>query len=168
MQIKELILENFIKFSDKDRGKTYSYIGEIVKIDEENETFEILVLLPDSSNYYEIGFSLKKDEKKENSFNILKTKKRTKEKSEQKLEHFKTKPKGWSKFKKNPEKYISDNREKEEIKEPIKSTKERIDEMVQKNPRKKINTLLSIAKKEIGGNVKQLEAYIKLALVRRK
>lgn len=75
------------------------------------------------------------------------------------VSRLKQKPNGWDAHMKNPS--------PPQI-EPIaiKTTKEKVFDLVKDNPRKKFPRLLSLAKKEIGGNEATLTANIQLALMK--
>ena len=79
----------------------------------------------------------------------------------------KTKPKGWAKFMKDPEKFKKAAIEKHDVIKPTKTKRELVAELVSANPRKKESALLKLAKKEIGGNLVQLKNYIKLGLAKK-
>lgn len=119
--LKELKLDNFVKFTDKDKKGKFSYIGKIIKIDEEwviIETFEGIM-----------GFKIC---------------------TENDLMHA-DEPSGWTKFTKNPEKFRQDIKNKEKQKDiapEVKTQKQLIMEFVRDNKKLKKNKLLSLLKKQ--------------------
>jgi hypothetical protein len=76
-----------------------------------------------------------------------------------------TKPKGWSKFIKDPKKFKADNAPDEAP--AVKTKKQQVFDLIQKNPRFKETKLLKLAKKEIGGLEPVLKNYISLALAKK-
>lgn len=159
--INDVEVGMFVRYSDKDNRGKFKYIGEVLSVDEKLETFEMLTMALDMSHGMIVGFCLKEVEENFNS------KKEKKEENHQVLEIINTKPKGWAKFKKDPEKFFGQNSKNKPI-EPVKTQKQKVFELVKSNPRKKLKALLALAKKEIGGNEAQLSVQIQLALKRRK
>ena len=90
---------------------------------------------------YTIGFSLSD---KEYKIEVYKLKK---------------KPPGWDDFIKNPEKF----KKPIEKAETVISKKDQIFNLVKNNPRKGVDSLLKIAKADIGGDINTLKSYIQLA-----
>lgn len=161
--IDDVEIGMFIRYSDKDKRGKFKYVGEVTHVNEKDETFEMLTMSLDMSHGMVIGFCLKEEEEeKPQGFNA---KKKQKEENHQLLEVINTKPKGWAKFKKDPEKFFGQNSKNKPI-EPIKTQKEKVFDLVKSNPRKKLKALLSLAKKEIGGDDGQLSVQIQLALKR--
>lgn len=163
--INDVEVGMFVRYSDKDKRGKFKYIGEVLSVDEKLETFEMLTMALDMSHGMVVGFCLKEvEEKPQQGFNAKKEKK---EENHQLLEIINTKPKGWAKFKKDPEKFFGQNSKNKPI-EPVKTQKQKVFDLVKSNPRKKLKALLALAKKEIGGNEAQLSVQIQLALKRRK
>lgn len=142
---------DFVKFVDRDKQGRFSYIGEVISVTPGKEKkvykgtiqkgakFEMLTFEGVMGFYVETG-------------------------DENEIYLTDTKPKGWAKFKKDPTGF------KEELnapQPPKKSRKELVADLVAANPRKKEASLLTMAKKEIGGSEATLKNYIKLALVKK-
>lgn len=72
------------------------------------------------------------------------------------------KPSGWGKSGDTLKK------KKPEIKPILKTKKEQVFELVKNNPKKKKSVLLSLAKKEIGGDANALSNFIQLAMAKIK
>jgi hypothetical protein len=70
-------------------------------------------------------------------------------------------PSGWAKFKKTGK---NPNATEPKKPKPVKTLKSKIDDLVKNNPRKRLAGLLTLAKKEIGGDETLLKAKIQLAI----
>lgn len=156
--IKDVKVGDFVKYSDKVKKKKFSYVGEVTHIDKSRETFEMM------THYGDMGFCLAKVEEKE-TFDTEYNKEETKTKNNQELEVVTKKPKGWAKFKKDPENWVKENLyDTTPVK--IKSKKQKVFDLVKNNPRKKLKGLLTLAKKEIGGSEGKLKIQIQLAITK--
>ena len=70
-------------------------------------------------------------------------------------------PSGWAKFEKTGK---SPNQKEPKKAKVIKTHKQKVFELVKKNPRKQLRGLLTLAKKEIGGDEVRLKLEIQLAI----
>lgn len=156
--IDDVSVGDFVKYSDKDKRGKFNYVGEVIHVDKKLETFEMMTFIGD------MGFCLTEVEDEYEPATVGQPRKK-KEPSNQVLEKTTVKPKGWAKFKKNPEKFTEENLTQKEVK-PQKTQKQKVFDLVKANKRKKLAGLLKLAKKEIGGDEKQLTVQIQLALKR--
>lgn len=146
----------FVKLVDRDSNGKFTYTGEVISLDLGRETkvgmdkhivmegacFEMITMGG------VMGFDM--SDPKANELYITTTK-----------------PTGWAKFKKDPEKYRQSEVEKNTVVLPTKTKRELVAELVTANPRKREAALLKLAKKEIGGNLTQLKNYVKLGLAKK-
>jgi hypothetical protein len=70
-------------------------------------------------------------------------------------------PSGWAKFEKTGK---SPNETKLKKAKPVKTHKQKVFDLVKDNPRKQLKGLLSLAKREIGGDEVRLKLEIQLAM----
>ena len=157
--IQDISVGMFLKYITKVNGITVSYVGEVICIDNDAESFEML------TQSGEMGFVLKEPENVENFSSFPDKKDNIHEQFI--LDVVKTKPKGWAKFKKDPHGYMEQIK-KDNAPPPIKTKKQLIFDLVNNNKRKKLPALLKLAKKEIGGSDNSLTTLIQLALIKRK
>ena len=138
--LKDVKEGDFVKFVGKDDKGKFTHIGEVIKTrqyDDKSESIELLTF----EGYME--FILCDDNE---------------------LYQHSSKPKGWAKFKKDPNAYFRSLAKESKTVKPVKTKKEQVFELVKNNPRKKSAGLLKLAKEQIGGSESQLKSYIQLAL----
>jgi hypothetical protein len=157
--VNDVKIGDFVKFEDRDKSGKFSYIGEVITVQEEKKFVAPLIEIETFEGV--MGFTFPKEMKDDDDFVIRKS-----DNQHHPLFLTDTKPTGWSKFKKDPKKYI-ESKEASEIVVPVKTKKEKVFELVAANPKKNENALLKLAKKEIGGTDGQLLSYIKLALAKK-
>ena len=156
--VDEVKVGDFLKFEEKDKSGKFHYIGEVIKVQKESKFVAPCIEMQTFEGV--MGFTFPKTMKDDDDTAV-----RPKQETQKHLLYLTdTKPTGWSKFKKDPDKYLDSKKEEEQIVVPVKTKKERVFELVAANPRKKEDALLKLAKKEIGGTDNQLLSYIKLAL----
>jgi hypothetical protein len=144
-KFEEVKKGSFVRFVDRDSGGRFAYVGEVVVVtaSKKNEPAYFEMQTFDGT----MGFVY--DDK--NGFDV-------------ELYESASKPKGWAKFIKNPEKFLE--AEAPTPVKPTKTKKQQVMELVAANPRKREGGLLTLAKKEIGGTDGQLKTYIRLALTK--
>lgn len=146
----------FVKLVDRDKNGKFSYTGEVISLELGNKTtvgMDRTVVTKGAGFQMRtmggvMGFDMSEPDANE-------------------LYVTTTKPAGWAKFTKDPDKFRKVQEEKNAVVLPTKTKRELVAELVAANPRKKESALLKLAKKEIGGNETQLKNYIKLALAKK-
>jgi len=146
----------FIKFVGRDSSGKFSYVGEVISLNLGNKStvgMDRRTVLAGATFQMRtmegvIGFDMS-------------------EPGDNELYVTKSKPTGWAKFMKDPQKFKKTEIEKHAVVKPTKTKRELVAELVAANPRKKEPALLKLAKKEIGGNETQLKNYIKMGLAKK-
>lgn len=155
-KISQVKVGQFIKYIFKDKREKITYIGEVTVVDKAHHLFEMITFEG------EIGFTLAPVETDENM--SVFGKKPDIIIDDSTLEIVKTKPKGWAKFLKNPDSFVKQN---DVVVEQKKTFKQQVFELVKANPKKKLNALIKLSLKEIGGSESQLKTIIQLAILKR-
>ena len=145
-KLEEVKEGDFVRFVDRDKSGRFTYVGEVINVQkakkDEPVCFEMITF--DGT----MGFTFDA----EAGFDA-------------ELYQHSTKPAGWAKFRKDPEKFKE--AQKPEPAKPVMTKKQQVFELVKANPRKREAGLLTLAKKDIGGSPSQLKTYIQLALAKK-
>lgn len=140
--LAEIQLGEFLRFEDRDDKGKFSYVGKVVNIIKSENMVEI-------KPFQEAGlFGYIIDDKT----NLFKDEK----------------PVGWDKFEKDPDAYFQKQRDKVEEQNQLKLTlKQSVFAFVKDNPAFDNEKLMKKCKKEIEGDEKLIEMFVKVALMQK-
>lgn len=151
----------FVKFVDRDKNGRFSYTGEVTSVSIDSKS-------PKKKKSGRVGYNREEEHIPDHSFEMLTMEgtmgfKMGNPEEDHELFLTTVKPPGWSKFKKDPSRFIREREQKETV-APVKTKKEQVLKLVADNHRKKEGALLKLAKTQIGGSENQLKTFIRLGL----